>query len=295
MSSPKEAPRTSALAVASLVTGVLACVPFLGLAAVLLGGIGLLRIRSSEGRLGGTAFAAVGLSLGSFNVLVSGVILAALLSDDPAPAPVAPTALAPAPAPAPTPPSGGDEGGQMTTINQVTEVVVGKVRLVDIPPTRQSLAAELEAQQAAAQASRERLVLFTGAEGCRPCMSVAAVLPEPRMQAALAGVRLVRVDVNVLGQELSDLGVPTKKIPGFYLLGRDLSPTDGINGGEWDDDTADNAGPVLESFLKGALRKRRESFSPLPRRPRASPRGTPRPGSTFLLRIGVVERPVRLR
>ncbi|MCS6900780.1 MAG: DUF4190 domain-containing protein [Myxococcales bacterium] len=282
MRSPTEATRTSALAVASLVTGVLTCVPFLGLAAFLLGSAGLLRIRSSGGRLGGTAFAVVGLSLGAFNALVSLMLLLALGSDDPPPA----RPPAPPPIPSPTtpavPPAGGDEGGQMTIINQVTEVMVGKVRLVDLPPTRRTLEAELEAQRAQALAAREKLVLFTGAEGCRPCMSVAAVLPEAKMQAALAGTRLVRVDVNVLGQELNDLGVPTKKIPGFYLLGKDFSPTDGINGGEWDDDTADNAGPVLENFLKGTLRKRREPFSPLPQRHRVPPRSSPRSGSTFL-------------
>jgi hypothetical protein len=102
------------------------------------------------------------------------------------------------------------------------------------------------------------------------------------MQGALAGVRLVRVDVNVLGQELNDLGVPTQKIPGFYLLGKDLSPIDGINGGEWDDDTADNAGPVLERFLKGSLRKRREPFAPRARRPRGPTLAPPRSSGTFL-------------
>lgn len=280
MSSSTEAPRTSALAVASLVFGVLACVPFLGLLAILLGAGALLRIRSAEGRLGGSAFAAVGLSMGAFNVLISSVIVLALLADDtpPAPPPVAVTAAPPAP----TPPAGGDEGGQMSTINQVTEVQVGKVRLVDVPPTRQSLETELEAQRAAALANKERLVLFASAEGCRPCMSVAAELNDPKMQGALAGVRLVRVDVNVLGQELNDLGVPTQKIPGFYLLGKDLSPIDGINGGEWDDDTADNAGPVLEGFLKGSLRKRREPFAPRARRPRAPTLAPPRPSGTFL-------------
>lgn len=170
----------------------------------------------------------------------------------------------------------------MTTINQVTELQIGKIRLVDIPPTRQSLEVELAAQRAAAAANKERLVLFTGAEGCRPCMSIAAVLPEPKMQAALAGARLVRVDVNSLEQDLNDLGVPAKKIPGFYLLGKDLSPVDGLNGGEWDDDTTDNAAPVLGAFLQGTYRKRREAFKPLPRVPRAPTSTPPRPSGTFL-------------
>lgn len=282
MVEPSPAPRTSALAVASLVLGVLACVPFLGLVAVILASISLFQMRASRGRLEGGAFAAVGLSMGLFNLLVSSVISLALWADD------SPVATAPVVAPAPiatTAPSGsprtpsGDEGGQMTTINEVTEVMVGTVRLVDVPPTKRSLADELEAQRALAIAAREGLMLFTGAEGCRPCMSIAAVLAEPRMQSALGRTRLVRVDVNALSQELEELGVPSKKIPGFYLLGKDLSPTDGINGGEWVDDTADNAGPVLGSFLRGTLRRRAEPFRPLPHRTRVAPA---RPSGTFL-------------
>lgn len=282
MVEPSPAPRTSALAVASLVLGVLACVPFLGLVAVVLGSVALLRMRASRGQLEGASFAAVGISMGLFNVLVFSVISLALWSDDsPAvAAPVVPPPIATAaPSAAPVAPPGGDEGGQMTTINEVTEVMVGAVRLVDIPPTKRSLEAELEAQRALAAAGHEKLVLFTGAEGCRPCMSVAAVLGEARMQTALARVRLVRVDVHALGQELEDLGVPTKKIPGFYVLGKDLSPTDGINGGEWGDDTADNAGPVLGAFVRGALLRRVEPFRLTPRRPRVAPA---RPSGTFL-------------
>jgi thiol-disulfide isomerase/thioredoxin len=276
----KEASRTSSLAVASLASGVFACVPYLGVVAVGLGAGALLRIRSAEGRLSGVPFAVVGISLGAFNTLMSLAVTAALLQEDRRP-PVVVSAPVVLPAPTPRAPTGGEEG-QMTTLDQVTEVQVGAVRLVDVPPTKRSLELELEEQRRAAAASKEKLVLFTSAEGCRPCMSVAAVLHEAKMQGALAGVRLVRVDVNALGQDLKDLGVPTQKIPGFYLLGKELNPVDGINGGEWDDDNADNAGPVLGSFVQGKLRKRREPFVPQVRAPRPPTPGTPRPRGTFL-------------
>jgi hypothetical protein len=58
--------RVSALAVSSLIFGLLCCLPGAGLIGVVLGGAGLIRISQSEGRLGGRALAFVGLALGLF-------------------------------------------------------------------------------------------------------------------------------------------------------------------------------------------------------------------------------------
>lgn len=300
---PPPSPRTSYLATASMICGALSCVPFLGVPAMLLGAAALLRIRRSHGALEGTPLAALGVVLGLFNTGLSAgaVALLAQQSDEPA----APVAIAPPPAtatptapPATTSPPprgtaaprgrpGGKpdrvDGGPMTTLDEVTEVRVGQITLVDIPPTARSFEADLGEQRARAQGAGEKLVLFTAAEGCRPCMSIAAVLTDARMQSALARVRLVRVDVNALGQELGDLGIQGKKIPGFFLLNKQFSPTDGVTGGEWDDDTAENAAPVLGAFVKGTYTRRREAFSPELRPPRlAPPPATTRPKGTFL-------------
>jgi hypothetical protein len=56
--------RVSALAVSSLVFGLLCCIPVVGLIAVILGATGLIKIRESEGRLGGKTLATVGIVLG---------------------------------------------------------------------------------------------------------------------------------------------------------------------------------------------------------------------------------------
>lgn len=57
-------PRTSALAVSSLVFGIICCIPGSGLLATILGGAGLIRISQSEGRLQGKALSVIGLVLG---------------------------------------------------------------------------------------------------------------------------------------------------------------------------------------------------------------------------------------
>jgi hypothetical protein len=57
-------PRVSALAVSSLVFGLLCCIPVSGLIGTILGGAGLVRISKSDGRLSGRGLAFTGLILG---------------------------------------------------------------------------------------------------------------------------------------------------------------------------------------------------------------------------------------
>ncbi len=286
---PSGPPRTSALAVASLVIGLFLCLP-LGLVAVGLGGLALSRIKRSNGALGGSAYAMTGLGFGLFNLALTAVLATAVLASGdefgltsgPTPpvvtAPVVPAPTRPAP-PAPRAGAADDEDGQMTTIDQVTETPLGpNAWIVDVPPTTRTLKAELAEQQKKVRPPG-KLVVFTTNEHCRPCFGAAIALDSEAMRQALQGSRVVRVDGELLGPELVELGIPIDKVPGFFLLGADQRPVDGVNGGEWDDDTAANIAPVLTSFLRGTYRRRREAFTPLAPVPpgsttRRRPRGT---------------------
>lgn len=57
-------PRVSALAVCSLVFGLVCCIPGSGLLATILGGAGMVRISKSEGRLSGRTLSFIGIALG---------------------------------------------------------------------------------------------------------------------------------------------------------------------------------------------------------------------------------------
>jgi hypothetical protein len=173
-------------------------------------------------------------------------------------------------APSPRPALPKEVASKDTT---TAEFVVGDVSVVDIGADVSSLDAELRAQRARAQRAGEKmLVQVTGFE-CRPCLGVAAALLDPKMQKALTGVRLVRVDVAEFHEELAALGYPHEAIPGFFLVGVDVTPSDGIHGGEWDDDTADNIAPVLGAFARGKLTKRRVPWEGQRRGGGAAPRG----------------------
>jgi hypothetical protein len=140
----------------------------------------------------------------------------------------------------------------------------GGITVVDLGGATTSLAEELARQRAEAQAAHETLVLMTTAAGCDPCRGVDTSLADARMQTALAKVRLVRVDVRTFEEDLESLRIPSAKIPGFYLLKLDLTPRDGIDGGEWDDDIPANIAPVLGAFVRERYTKRREKWTPLP-------------------------------
>ncbi|MEO7329719.1 MAG: hypothetical protein ABI193_14155, partial [Minicystis sp.] len=191
--------------------------------------------------LRGRGLATAGLILGVL-VLPSWLVALHAYADDATPvaaAATSPLAAPPRPTPGPraatrsqTPADQGD-----FVIPQVTrESQVGAITLVDVGVSASSLRDELAKQRAAAATAGETMLVMTLRAPCEPCQGVERALPDARMQAALAKVRLVRVDTTVFRDDLEALRIPHQGIPGFFLLSPDLRPRDGIDGGEWDDD-----------------------------------------------------------
>lgn len=145
-----------------------------------------------------------------------------------------------------------------------TTIERGDITMVDVGVDARSLADELSRQRAAAQDAHETMLVMTTIAECVPCAAVFDALPEPLMQSTLARVRLVRVYAEVFKDDLDSLQIPREHFPGFFVLGPDLRPRDGIDGGEWDDDVAPNMAPVLDAFVRGTLSKRRTPWQALP-------------------------------
>jgi hypothetical protein len=231
--------------------------------------IGYREIKEAEGRLGGRELCGVALALsganlaltllmiGAFALGISGAMKAVKTASKP-PVYSSPYAGPTTPTPTSRPHSTGPaEAGQSTPFDVVSEVKIGGITLVDLPPTPRPLSVELRAQESKAASAGERVVLFVVTLDCRPCMSVSAVLADPKMQAAFGKTRLVRVNAHDAPSEIVGLGAATETIPGFYLLSPSGRVIDGITGAEWDDDTADNIAPVVRAFLAGTYTKRR--------------------------------------
>jgi hypothetical protein len=171
-----------------------------------------------------------------------------------------------APAPPRLAPAPGTSSAAADSVPRQTKVAqVGKIEVVDLGvDSQRSLKDLLSEQRTAAKAAGQTLLLMTTRYGTPLFNDVDRSLPDPLLQQALASVRLVRADVRFFEVELDDMGVPTDSFPWFVLLGPDLVPRDGINGGEWGDDVPANIAPVLGPFVRGTYRQRRETWKPPP-------------------------------
>lgn len=276
---PRPVSSSATTAMVLAVLGLFCLGPIGGIAAIILGLVALKEIKDSQGTQGGSALAGAAVGLGALStVAFAGGIVAAvwMAANSPAPPPTtSPTAyLPPSPVPTTTPgPSpklpkvSGPENEVASRDTTTTELKLGSTTVVDVGSDVSSLDSELRSQRAKAARNGEKLLLETTSSDCRPCFGVAAALADKKMQKALEGVRLVRVDVHEFSDELRAAGIPHEAIPGFFLLGVDMSPVDGVNGGEWDDDTADNIAPVLSAFVRGKYTHRREPWGAQRREP----------------------------
>lgn len=164
--------------------------------------------------------------------------------------------------PAPQLPAQSPPGGSVP--KQTTVRAEGEITLVDIGIDAVTLEKELAKQRAAASTAGQKVLVMTTRDDCEPCRGVEASLKSALMQTALAKVRLVRVDLDVFKDDLDALKMPRERYPAFFLLSVDLTPKDGIDGGEWDEDVAPNIAPVLGAFVRGKYATRRQAWRPLP-------------------------------
>lgn len=185
-------------------------------------------------------------------------------SDPPAPADADPDPAPPRLAPRPT--ASGAPSAVPDGVPRQTKVArLGKLEIVDLGIDSQTSLKELLGEQrTAAKSAGQTLLLMTTQFDTPLFRDVDRSLPDPLLQSALTDVRLVRVDVRFFEVELDEMGVPTDSFPWFVLLGPDLAPRDGINGGEWDDDVPRNIAPVLGPFVRGTYKQRREMWKPPP-------------------------------
>jgi hypothetical protein len=226
-----------------------------GVGGLLAIGLGVAARSEQSRRAGGrgASMAAAAIVLGAVNVLVTSaaVALAVLwwgqtrVAWPERPADLAAQEGPPAPRVAPRPVS-----------KPVRNSFVGTVQLIDVDPSVPSLASELERQWEAAHQANERLLVWLVAPACAPCDAVATVLADPRMQEALSGVRLLRIDAARFQRELTRLRLPPH-VPGFALMGQNGRALDYVHGGEWDEDIAPNIAPVLGKFVRGEYETRR--------------------------------------
>lgn len=265
---PPPPPRISPLAVSSVVALIFG--PVGAVLAIVFGHQARREIERSAGRRSGFALATVGMALGvlltmgwggalSYFALTYGTRVDPAGDEPGTPAPIAPAPTLRAPSPHPAPLQPEQFAPRHTRVKKE-----GSIVLVDVGTSSAVFAEELAKQRAEASRDGESLVIMTTAGSCDPCRGVDRSLADPLLQKALAGVRLLRVDVNVFHDDLAALQIPDQAIPGFFLPAPDLTPRDGVDGGEWDDDIPRNIAPVLGAFVRGKYTQRRRPWHPIP-------------------------------
>ena len=138
--------------------------------------------------------------------------------------------------------------------------LIGSIRVVDLDPdARATFHEQLAAEYRRAESAHELLVLMTNRKECDVCEEITGSLSDARMQAALANVNLVRVDVERFAPELHAGGMLEDTLPWFYKVDATLRPVDAISAGEWDDNIPQNMAPIFRAFIAGTLRARRDS------------------------------------
>lgn len=150
-----------------------------------------------------------------------------------------------------------DEPAEVDVRRDTETQLRGAIEVVDVGVEAGSLEDVLAFHYQVAESKGQTLVVMTTGRKCAPCHGVDDALSHPLMQEALEGIRIVRVDLEVFGDELEALKMPRNLYPAFFLLGDDVRPIDAIHGGEWDEDVAENIAPVLGAFVTGEYKQRR--------------------------------------
>jgi hypothetical protein len=200
------------------------------------------------------AWVAGGIGAAMFTLARTRMVAQADRDPDPSHPPPLPIAL----------PSGAPSASPMlgTTPKATGAKKIGAITLVDVGVQSSSLQEELSKQRAEAASANETMLLMTVTTRCEPCRGFEKSLEDARLQDALTRVRIVRVDTEVFREDLDAMKVPWDRVPGFFLLGVDLTPKDGIDGGEWDDDIPQNIAPVISAFVRGKYATRRQPWKP---------------------------------
>lgn len=276
VAAPPPRPEVSWLAVASLIA--LFFGPIGALIAIVLGVAGRRETGQSASRRHYRGIATAGIALGAVALVGWGVYLGLYLwmlrprlsETTVAVWPVkmaaeTPSGSATAEAPAAPPsasPSAGRAGDNVPKNNVVRRS--GAVTVVEVGRSVAALDQELAKQRAEAASAGETLMVMTSQSiECQECTDIVTSFRDPLMQAALSKVRIIQVDVLVFDEDLAQLKIPSTKLPSFFLLSPDLTPRDGIDAGEWDDNIAVNIAPVLNAFLRGKFLTRRQRWQPL--------------------------------
>lgn len=114
------------------------------------------------------------------------------------------------------------------------------------------LAAQVREHANAAESQGLRPFLEFGAMWCPPSRMFGEIVDEPRMQAALAGIYLIRAEIDDFSSDPFARQLNAVSVPVFYELDAEGQPTGRtITGAAWGEDTIENMSQTMSRFFAG--------------------------------------------
>jgi thiol:disulfide interchange protein len=124
--------------------------------------------------------------------------------------------------------------------------------IIELSPD-QALAEQLQSHAGRAKANGRRPLLEFGASWCPPSKLFGDALPDRRMQEALAGIYLIRANIDAFGHDPLLRELETGSVPVFFELdGEGRATGRSLTGGAWGADTIENMSAAIEQFCAGA-------------------------------------------
>lgn len=115
-----------------------------------------------------------------------------------------------------------------------------------------SLAAQLRQHANAAEDRGLRPFFEIGASWCPPSRMFGEALDDPRMEAALTGIYLMRADTDDFNDDAHINTFNLRAVPVFFELDAEGEATGrSINGGAWGADTVENMSRTMAAFFAG--------------------------------------------
>lgn len=120
---------------------------------------------------------------------------------------------------------------------------------VILDPKGAPLSEQLAQHAAKAHEAGRLPVAYLGARWCAPCKVFKKQRNAPEIQAALAGVTLLEIDVDPWMSQLGDAGVKVAAIPHWFPLDAQGKPTGpGVSGDAWKDLSPGAMAPTLNTL-----------------------------------------------
>ncbi|APR83819.1 Hypothetical protein A7982_09168 [Minicystis rosea] len=133
-----------------------------------------------------------------------------------------------------------------------------KLTLIELAPTQGDLMPLL--REEAKRAKDEGLIAVVEfyADWCAPCRVFQQNIRAPEIAAPLAGVRLVKLNLDDWHDKLRGTGFAPRTIPSFYFFGPDGRPTGKLlDGDRWGKSSPARMGEALTEWLRGSASPRR--------------------------------------